>query len=114
MATQRRKNIDGVSCYGRIPKNGAESPTIFVSALHLETGKYVEFVWPNEVIRWTQVVPQLKAWAEAFGFDLDEIWSVKGKDLPKEIKSTWIPKAQFFFIKKLSELPSKFVSCQRS
>ena len=112
-----RKKIDGVSCFGRIPKNGAVSPTIIVSAGRLEDNKFVEFVWPNEVVRWTQLVPQVKTWAEAFGFDIDEVWSIKERDLkkiPSEVKSKWIPRKQFMFIKKLSELPSKFVPCQRS
>ena len=110
-----RKKIDGISCFGRIPKNGAEGPTIVVSAVRLEDNKFVEFVWPNEVVRWTQLVPQVKTWAEAFGFDIDEVWSVRGlKEVPEKARNRWVPREQFMFIKKLSELPQRFVPCQRS
>ena len=98
-----RKKIHGVTCYGRIQKDSESN--IVVSAIRLKTGEYREFVWPNEVRQWTQLVPQIKTWAEAFGFEIDEVWSVKNlSSVPDNTMSERIPRREFAFVKQLEKL----------
>jgi hypothetical protein len=98
-----RKKIHGVSCYGRIQKDSESN--IIVSAVRLNTGEYREFVWPNEVRQWTQLVPQIKTWAEAFGFEIDEVWSMTSlKSVPDGVRSNRIPKKEWAFVKQIGKI----------
>ena len=103
----RKKEIKGINCYGKLKS----SHEVTVEAIQPSgDGEFREFVWPKRATRWTQLVDEVKAWAEAFDFDIEEIWSGPGisRDTYVEsgdyriLQSDEIPQEEFDFIMSLT------------